>query len=79
VLTQCNAGDKIENNEMGKACRSDGVGRGVYRVFMGKPEKKRRLGKSRLRWEDNINIDLQEVECGDIDWIELARDRDRWL
>ena len=45
---------------------------------MGKPEGTRPLGRSRLRWEDNIKIDLKEVGCGRMDWIELAQDRDRW-
>ena len=45
---------------------------------MGKPEGKRALGKPRHRWEDNIKMDLQEVECGILDWIELAWGRDRW-
>ena len=49
----------------------------VYSVLVGKPEGKRPLGRPRLRWEDNIKIDFQEVEYGGIDWIELARDRDR--
>ena len=55
-----------------------GEGRGVYRFLVGKPEGKRPLGRPRHRWEDNIKIDLQEVECGDMDWIQLAPDRDRW-
>jgi len=55
-----------------------GERRGVYRVFVGKPEGKRPLGIPRLRWEDNIKMDLQEVGCGGMDWIELAQDRDRW-
>ena len=45
---------------------------------MGKPEEKRPLGRPRRRWEDNITMDLQEVGCGCVDWIELALDRDRW-
>ena len=52
--------------------------RGVSRVLVVKPEGKRLLGRPRLRWEDNINMDLQEVECGDMDGIELAQDTDRW-
>jgi len=44
---------------------------------VGKPEGKRPLGRPRLRWEDNIKMDLQEVGCGGMDWIELAQDRDR--
>ena len=55
-----------------------GERRGVYRVLAVKPEGKRPLGRSRLRWEDNIKMDLQEVGCGGMDWIELAQDRDRW-
>ena len=45
---------------------------------MGKPEGKRPLGRSRHRWEGNIKMDLQEVGCAGIDWIELAQDRDSW-
>ena len=56
-----------------------GEWRGVYRVLMGKPEGKRPLRRPRRRWEDNIKMDLQEVGCGGMDWIELAQDRDRWL
>jgi hypothetical protein len=51
--------------------------RGVYRVLVWKPKGKRPLGRLRCRWEDNIKIDLQEVGCGGMDWIELAQDRDR--
>jgi len=52
--------------------------RGVYRVLVGKPERKRPLGRPKRRWEDNIKMDLQEVGCGFMDCIELAQDRDRW-
>jgi hypothetical protein len=45
---------------------------------VGKPEGKRPLGRPRLRWDDNIAIDIQEVECGRMDWIEVAQGRDRW-
>jgi hypothetical protein len=55
-----------------------GERRGVYRVLVGKSGGKRPLGRPRCRWEDNINMDLQEVGCGGMDWIELAQDRDRW-
>ena len=55
-----------------------GEGRGMYRVLVRKPEGKRPLGRPRRRWEDNIKMDLQEVGCGGMDWIELAPDRDRW-
>jgi len=52
--------------------------RGVYRVLVSKPEGKRPLGRPRRRWEDNIKMDLQEVVCGFMDWIELAQDRNSW-
>jgi hypothetical protein len=55
-----------------------GEGRGVYGVLVGKSGRRRPLGRPTRRWEDNINMDLQEVECGGMDWIELAQDRDRW-
>ena len=45
---------------------------------MGKPERKGPLGRHRRRWEDNIKMDLQEVGCGGMDWIQLAQVRDRW-
>jgi hypothetical protein len=51
-----------------------GLGIGVYRLLVGKPEGKR----PRRRWEDNIKLDIQEVGCGGMDWIERAQDRDRW-
>jgi hypothetical protein len=63
---------------MGGACSTYGGREAVYRDLMGKPEGKRPLGKPRRRWEDNIKMDLQEVGCGGMDWIELAQDRDRW-
>jgi hypothetical protein len=50
----------------------------VYRVLVGKAERKRPLGRPKCRWEDNIKMDLQEVGCGGMDSIKLAQDRDRW-
>jgi len=55
-----------------------GERRGVYRVWVGIYESKRPLGRPRRKWQDNIKMDLQEVECEGMDWIELAQDRDRW-
>jgi hypothetical protein len=55
-----------------------GEERGVQRVLVGKPEGKRPLGRLRRRWQDNIQMDLQEVGGGRGDWMELAQDRDGW-
>jgi len=51
---------------------------GVYRVLVWKPGAKRSLERPKRRWEDNIKMDLQEVVCGGMDWIELAQDREVW-
>jgi len=57
---------------------SMGESRGGYRVLVWKPEGKRPLGRPRHRWEDNIKMDLQEMGCEGMDWINVAQDRDRW-
>jgi hypothetical protein len=46
--------------------------------LVGKPEGKRPLGRQRIRWEDNIKMDFQEVGCGAMGWVELVQCRDRW-
>jgi hypothetical protein len=55
-----------------------GEERNMYKVLVGKPEGKRPLGRPRRRWEDGIRLDLRETGLGDVDWIRLAQDRDRW-
>jgi hypothetical protein len=52
--------------------------RNVYRLLVGKSEGKRPLGRPQRRWVDNIRMDLGEVGWGDVDWIGLAQDRNRW-
>ena len=69
--------NRIEKNEIGGVCSTYGEGRGEYRVLVEKPEEKRPLGRPRRRWKDNIKMDLQGVECGSMDWIELAQNRNR--
>jgi hypothetical protein len=55
-----------------------GVKRNTYRLLVGKPEGQRPLARSRCWWVDNIRMDLGEVGWGDVDWIGLAQDRNRW-
>jgi hypothetical protein len=55
-----------------------GEKRGVHRGLVGKPEGKRPLGRPRRRWETNIKMDVQEVEGGRGDWMDLAQDKDGW-
>jgi len=63
---------------MGGARGAYGGGERRIQGLMGKPEGKRPLGRHRHRWEDNIKVDIQEVGCGGMDWIEVAQVRHRW-
>jgi hypothetical protein len=63
---------------MGVACNAYGGGGGVYIVLVWKPEEKRPLGRPRRSWEENIKMDIQEVRCEGMVWIELAQDTDMW-
>jgi hypothetical protein len=63
---------------MGGPRSTNGEKRNAYRLLVGKPEGKRPLGRPRCRWVDNIRMDLGEVGWGDVDWIGLAKDRNRW-
>ena len=77
LLTQYCSGDKIEESVAGHVGRM-GERSGVYRVLVGKPEGKRPLARPRRKWDDNIKMDLQEVGCGGMNWMELAQGRKRW-
>ena len=70
-------GDQIERNETSGECSTYGERRRAYRISVGKPEGKRPLGRSWSRWEDNIKVNLKEMGCEGMDWIDLAQD-DRW-
>jgi hypothetical protein len=65
-------------DEVGGACSPKGEKRNAYRLFVGKPEGKRPLGRPRHRWVDNIKMDLLEIGWGSVDWIGLAQDRNKW-
>jgi len=65
--------------EMGGARSAyGGKGEACTGVLVGKPGGKRPQGRPRRRWEDNIKMDLQEMGCGSMEWVELVQDRDRW-
>jgi hypothetical protein len=70
----------IKSRRMKWAGHVAGMGekRNVYRLLVGKPEGKRPLGRPRLRWVDNIKMDLLEIGLSAVDWIGLAQDRYRW-
>jgi hypothetical protein len=63
---------------MCRACRTNGEKRNTYSILVGQPEGKRPLGKPRRRWVDNIKMDLIEIGWDDLDWIDLAQDRNQW-
>jgi hypothetical protein len=52
--------------------------RGAYNILVGRPKGRRPLGRPRRRWEDNIKMDLGELGFGDVEWIHLGQDKDRW-
>jgi hypothetical protein len=63
----------------GHVARMGGKRRFAYKVFVGKPEAKRPLGRCKHRWEDNIHTDIQDVGWGGVDWIHVAQERDKWF
>jgi hypothetical protein len=64
--------------EMGRECTTNGEKRKAYRILVGMPERKRRLGRSRRRWVDNTEMDVREIGWNYMDWIDLVQDRDQW-
>jgi hypothetical protein len=63
---------------MGWACSTNGENRKAYTILVGNLEEKRPLGRPIRRWVDSIKIDLREIEWDDVDWIDMAQDRDQW-
>jgi hypothetical protein len=63
---------------MGGACSTNGEKRTVFRLLVGNADGRNPLGRPRRKWVDNIRMDLIEVGWGDVDWIGLVQDRDRW-
>jgi hypothetical protein len=65
-------------DEMGRACSTNGRKRIAYRILVGRPEGKRTLGRPRRRWMHNIKMDLRDITWDGMDWIDLAQDRGQW-
>jgi hypothetical protein len=65
-------------DEMGRACSTHLYESNAYRVLVGKPERKRPLGRPIHRWEQNIKMDRREIGRSGMDWINLAQDKDQW-
>jgi hypothetical protein len=78
LYTSYYSGDQIKTNEMDGACGTPEEQERCIQGFGGETCGKRPLGRHRHRWEDNLEIDLQEVELRGMGWIDLAQDRDRW-
>jgi hypothetical protein len=62
----------MKEDEVDRACSTNGAKKNAHRILVGKPEGKRPLGRPRPRWVDNIKMDLREIGWGCVDWIDLA-------
>jgi hypothetical protein len=67
---------QVKNDEMGRACSTNGEKRNVYRILLGRLEEMRPLGRPKCRCVENIEMDLREIGWDDMDWIDVAQDRD---
>jgi hypothetical protein len=68
----------VKEDEMGRVFSTNGVKGNAHRMLVERPEGKRPLERSRRRRVYNIKMNLREIRWGDIDWIDLAQDRDQW-
>jgi hypothetical protein len=68
----------LKQDDMHKACSTNGKNRNAYRILVGKPERRRTQGRLRCKCVDDIKMDLREIGWGGMDWIDLAKDRDQW-
>jgi hypothetical protein len=76
--TYCSLYNQVEEDDMSGSCSTNGEKGNAYRLLVGKAVGKRPLRRPRRRWMDNIRMNLGEVGWGDINWIGLAQDRNRW-
>jgi hypothetical protein len=73
-----NIRDKVKEDEMGRACSTNGEKKSACRIVVGNPEGKRPLGRPKRRWMGIIKMDLRDIGWDGVDWIDLAQDRDQW-
>jgi hypothetical protein len=78
LLAKRKQNDQVKEDEMGRACSTNGEKRDPYRILVGKPEEKGALRRPRSRWVDNIKVYLREIIWDGMDRIDLAQDRERW-
>jgi hypothetical protein len=69
---------QVKEDEMGRACSTNGAKRNAYRIFEGNPEGKSPLGRPKRRWVDNIKMDLREIGRDGMDLIDLSQHRGQW-
>jgi hypothetical protein len=69
---------QVKEDEMVRACSTNGEKRNSYRILVGMPEEKRPLGRPRCRWVNNIRMDLRAIGWDGMDWIDLAQNREQW-
>jgi hypothetical protein len=67
----------VREDEMGRACRTNGEKSKAYGILVGKPEGKRPLGRQRRTYMENIKMDLREIEWDGMNWHNLAQDKDQ--
>jgi hypothetical protein len=68
---------EVTENNMGRACSTNGEKKNAYRILVENPEGKRPVGRPRRRWVDNIKMDLREIGWDGMNWIDLAQDRNQ--
>jgi hypothetical protein len=78
LYSSANQNDQVEDDEIGRACRTNREKRNAYRILLGKPEGKRPLRRPRSRWVDSITLCLREIGWDGMDWTHLAEDRGQW-
>jgi hypothetical protein len=73
-----NYNDQVKKDEIGQICTTNGENTNAYRIPVGKPERKRPLGRPGHKWVDNIRMNLREIGWGSMAWIDVAQDRNQW-